>query len=291
MSSEENPFGGLFGDPDELRRVALEQARITHHHPLSDAASLLVGELVQLACLGLSLRRLRAAADALVAAEPRFRFAPYRGLATGYVVDTLQTVLHFFFATRSFEECLVAVVNQGGDADTTAAIAGSRGEEVDQAGSREIPTTTAISGKYSRCSYAGRPGMVSAGTRKSSTQPMTSQRQRAVKRTSSQPRSSRRMLRSATRRLEQVAESADGADAHAGRLELGAQPRDVDLDRVVAELLVPTRQRLHEAVLQAAAVAETGDVVLLSPGGTSFDEFKDFEERGERFRTWVQELS
>ncbi len=48
---------------------------------------------------------------------------------------------------------------------------------------------------------------------------------------------------------------------------------------------------LHEAILQAAEVAEAGDVVLLSPGGTSFDEFKDFEERGERFRAWVQELS
>ena len=48
---------------------------------------------------------------------------------------------------------------------------------------------------------------------------------------------------------------------------------------------------LHEAIRQAAEVAEAGDVVLLSPGGTSFDEFKDFEERGERFRTWVQELS
>jgi len=48
---------------------------------------------------------------------------------------------------------------------------------------------------------------------------------------------------------------------------------------------------LHEAIHQAAEVAETGDVVLLSPGGTSFDEFKDFEERGERFRTWVRELS
>ena len=48
---------------------------------------------------------------------------------------------------------------------------------------------------------------------------------------------------------------------------------------------------LQEAVRLAAQVAEPGDVVLLSPGGTSFDEFKDFEERGERFRTWVQELS
>ena len=48
---------------------------------------------------------------------------------------------------------------------------------------------------------------------------------------------------------------------------------------------------LQEAVHLAADVAEAGDVVLLSPGGTSFDEFKDFEERGERFREWVHELS
>jgi UDP-N-acetylmuramoylalanine--D-glutamate ligase len=47
---------------------------------------------------------------------------------------------------------------------------------------------------------------------------------------------------------------------------------------------------LHEAIRQAADVAEAGDVVLLSPGGTSFDEFKDFAERGERFTEWVQEL-
>ncbi|HEX5941058.1 MAG TPA: UDP-N-acetylmuramoyl-L-alanine--D-glutamate ligase [Anaerolineales bacterium] len=50
-------------------------------------------------------------------------------------------------------------------------------------------------------------------------------------------------------------------------------------------------QGLHDAVLKAAEVAESGDVVLLSPGGTSFDEFKDFAERGERFREWVLELS
>jgi len=48
---------------------------------------------------------------------------------------------------------------------------------------------------------------------------------------------------------------------------------------------------LHGAVLKAAEVAESGDVVLFSPGGTGYDEFKDFAERGERFTTWVQELS
>lgn len=50
-------------------------------------------------------------------------------------------------------------------------------------------------------------------------------------------------------------------------------------------------EHLQQAVQAAAEVAEPGDVVLLSPGGTSFDEFRDFEERGERFRSWVQELS
>jgi len=48
---------------------------------------------------------------------------------------------------------------------------------------------------------------------------------------------------------------------------------------------------LREAVRQAAEVAESGDVILLSPGGTSFDQFNDFAERGEWFRKWVQELS
>jgi UDP-N-acetylmuramoylalanine--D-glutamate ligase len=50
-------------------------------------------------------------------------------------------------------------------------------------------------------------------------------------------------------------------------------------------------QTLHEAVTLAAEVASAGDVILLSPGGTSFDEFVDFAERGESFRKWVLELS
>lgn len=50
-------------------------------------------------------------------------------------------------------------------------------------------------------------------------------------------------------------------------------------------------QTLKEAVTLAAEVASAGDVVLLSPGGTSYDEFKDFVERGEAFRKWVLELS
>ncbi len=53
---------------------------------------------------------------------------------------------------------------------------------------------------------------------------------------------------------------------------------------------VTRHAHLAEAVPDAAAHAAPGDVVLLSPGGTSFDEFRDFAERGERFRAWVQAL-
>ena len=49
-------------------------------------------------------------------------------------------------------------------------------------------------------------------------------------------------------------------------------------------------QGLQQAVLAAASLVEPGDVVLLAPGGTSFDEFRDFEKRGEAFRKWVHEL-
>ncbi|MGB7873418.1 MAG: UDP-N-acetylmuramoyl-L-alanine--D-glutamate ligase [Anaerolineales bacterium] len=48
---------------------------------------------------------------------------------------------------------------------------------------------------------------------------------------------------------------------------------------------------LQEAVHLAEEVAKSGDVVLLAPGGTSFDEFNDFAERGEWFKKWVHELS
>lgn len=47
---------------------------------------------------------------------------------------------------------------------------------------------------------------------------------------------------------------------------------------------------LETAVEAAASVAEPGSVVLLSPGGTSYDQYKDFEERGEAFQLWVNRL-
>jgi ADP-ribosyl-[dinitrogen reductase] hydrolase len=112
------------GDTALLERCTLEQAHLTHNHPLSDAACHCVGGMVQAALLAADRFHLHALARELVADFPNFRFNNYRGQASGYVVDTVQTVFHYFFTTGTFEECLIGVVNQGGDADTTGAIAG-----------------------------------------------------------------------------------------------------------------------------------------------------------------------
>lgn len=55
---------------------------------------------------------------------------------------------------------------------------------------------------------------------------------------------------------------------------------------------VPLRRAasLGEAVEEAAACARSGDVVVLSPACSSFDMFRNFEERGDAFRDAVRRL-
>ncbi|KAA5607611.1 ADP-ribosyl-[dinitrogen reductase] hydrolase [Roseospira marina] len=109
---------------DEMIAWVLGQARITHHQRYSDAACVALVRMVHRALRGEGMAGVRAEANRLVETEKKFRFTPYRGYSSAYIIDTMQTVLHYYFSTDSLRGCIIETVNQGGDADTTGAIAG-----------------------------------------------------------------------------------------------------------------------------------------------------------------------
>nr|2WOC_A Chain A, Adp-ribosyl-[dinitrogen Reductase] Glycohydrolase [Rhodospirillum rubrum]2WOC_B Chain B, Adp-ribosyl-[dinitrogen Reductase] Glycohydrolase [Rhodospirillum rubrum]2WOC_C Chain C, Adp-ribosyl-[dinitrogen Reductase] Glycohydrolase [Rhodospirillum rubrum]2WOD_A Chain A, ADP-RIBOSYL-[DINITROGEN REDUCTASE] GLYCOHYDROLASE [Rhodospirillum rubrum]2WOD_B Chain B, ADP-RIBOSYL-[DINITROGEN REDUCTASE] GLYCOHYDROLASE [Rhodospirillum rubrum] len=112
------------GHPADLEPWVLAQARITHNHPLSDAACLTLGRMVHHLIGGRGMKACREEANRLVHQHRDFHFEPYKGQSSAYIVDTMQTVLHYYFVTDTFKSCLIQTVNQGGDADTTGALAG-----------------------------------------------------------------------------------------------------------------------------------------------------------------------
>jgi UDP-N-acetylmuramoylalanine--D-glutamate ligase len=67
-----------------------------------------------------------------------------------------------------------------------------------------------------------------------------------------------------------------------------AEPLSVDLGYESVPFLISVT--LERAVAEAASAAEPGDVVLLSPAAASYDQFLDYEHRGEEFRRLVQNL-
>ncbi len=113
-----------FGEPDKSEPWSLAQARITHHHPLSDSACLALARMVHSLLRGKCKREARKIADELAEKHKAFRFEPYPGLCSAFIADTMQTVLHFYFGTESFADCVIQTVNQGGDTDTAGALAG-----------------------------------------------------------------------------------------------------------------------------------------------------------------------
>ena len=54
---------------------------------------------------------------------------------------------------------------------------------------------------------------------------------------------------------------------------------------------ITVAESFEDAVLKARAVAQSGDIVLLSPASTSFDRFSNFEERGNTFKEIVNGLA
>ena len=112
------------GNAERMNAWTLAQCHITHNHPLSDDATLALGHMVHALLDEGGADACRALSDALTAKHRCFGFKTYKGMSSAYIVDTVQTVLNFFFTTGSFRDCLTDTVNQGGDADTTGALAG-----------------------------------------------------------------------------------------------------------------------------------------------------------------------
>lgn len=112
------------GDDESFERVSIAQAWITHHHPLSDAAVLGIGRLLRAILTGADAAAIYDFIEGWVHAWPKFRFRPYPGRASAYVVDTVQTVLHSFASSADFEQAVLTAVNRGEDADTTGALTG-----------------------------------------------------------------------------------------------------------------------------------------------------------------------
>ena len=113
-----------YSDESRAKEWTQAQARITHNHPLSDAACQMFVRMTQALLRGGTKEDALAEAHRTIAEHRNFQFRPYRGQSSAYVVDTVQTVLHYYAESRDLEDCIVSTVNQGGDADTTGALAG-----------------------------------------------------------------------------------------------------------------------------------------------------------------------
>ena len=123
-------------DLNALIRDCAAEARLTHLDSRAGAGSAAVGVCVALALVETNRKRLLDRAfealegnphgvanllpDVFAKRESELRPEPF-------VVDSLEVALWHFAHARSFEECLVKVVNSGGDADTIGAIAGAIG--------------------------------------------------------------------------------------------------------------------------------------------------------------------
>lgn len=61
-----------------------------------------------------------------------------------------------------------------------------------------------------------------------------------------------------------------------------------DMERL--DIKVDVVDTLEEATKKAYEISSEKDIILLSPGSASWDQFKDFEERGKKFKEYVDKL-
>ena len=96
--------------------LAVLQGALTHNNETCEQAISVYTRILGLIASGFSKEQLKKHYAPLV----RQKVEP-----TGHVVKTLCNVMYWFLNTDSFAECIMGCVNDGGDADTIAAISGS----------------------------------------------------------------------------------------------------------------------------------------------------------------------
>lgn len=116
-----------YGQPlSRMKAASKRQAHVTHNNEWSDAACETVIEMIQNAFDGIEKPdMLKGPVATLIKRFPQFAFRIRRNEnPSAFIVETMQAVLQAFFDTDDFTSYLIDVVNRGGDADTTGAIAG-----------------------------------------------------------------------------------------------------------------------------------------------------------------------
>ncbi len=113
---------------NEVVAASRLQSHVTHHNAQADAGTETIIAMILAALRGEPKHSLESLAHRLVEREQAYRFDRKRvDNPSGWIIETLQVVFQALIATHSFEELLIDVVNRGGDADTTGAIAGMLG--------------------------------------------------------------------------------------------------------------------------------------------------------------------
>jgi len=111
--------------PEALIEASRIQSHVTHNNRQADAGTEAVLRMLVSAFRGMSKSALKEIAEVLVGQYAGYRFDRRRvDNPSGWIVETLQVVFQAFFSHQNFKDILVDVVNRGGDADTTGAIAG-----------------------------------------------------------------------------------------------------------------------------------------------------------------------
>jgi UDP-N-acetylmuramoylalanine--D-glutamate ligase len=68
------------------------------------------------------------------------------------------------------------------------------------------------------------------------------------------------------------------------------EARDLVVRDLASHLQVVSAMSFDDVLARAQQLTRSGDAVLLSPACSSYDMFRNYEERGEQFRKWVQAL-